>query len=376
MAIVRTISQLPRQQNLNDSSYFEISVPIETVNGTEVTKFMSKKISSGDVKRGILALLSADFKNQFKKWTTYDLDEWNSWLTQLIYGEKDSSFPLQKGSHNFADLPKIGYNKTDHTKPVVLTSFVAANNEVAINLGTLKNFSQANNSLYIGGGDRAIYKTRHYNVENLEYQNVSGIDYAPSTEDERHNVYVFKVKNYKSESWRAPSSGLFVCYGWLDEAKANSVNNANRWVALEANFNGKWKVVQLQPFISNEYISYVGFSIPIAQGTELRITTGFKVGTNSNKYQSYPGSMSNHIANAFVGGVYTYPMGSTMDPDDIPTGTGTWQEIAELKDATVRQLRSKLNAVIHYLNEHFGGNSHLAPTNDPNKNPDHTPHDN
>jgi hypothetical protein len=93
--------------------------------------------------------------------------------------------------------------------------------------------------------------------------------------------------------------------------KSTGASNANRWVALEGLFDTgiddrepEWHIVQLQPMIPNEFCSYISFSLPVSKDMKLRITTGFKVGTNSDKYQSAPGSLTNHIANAFVGGIY------------------------------------------------------------------------
>ena len=127
--------------------------------------------------------------------------------------------------------------------------------------------------------------------------------------DNHYNEWIFRIPNNsrQSNNWVAPASGMFTCFGWLDEKDGSYASNALRWVALEAYNEEKdeWHILQLQPFSPNEFCSYVGFSFPVRAGLMLRIKTGFTVGTNSDKYHSLVGSMSNHIANAFIGGVYT-----------------------------------------------------------------------
>ena len=139
-----------------------------------------------------------------------------------------------------------------------------------------------------------------------------------------HDAYIFTINNSSTQSneWEAPASGWFTCFGWLSEFATGSVANYQRWVALEGNLNGNmpvdpatgerppnWCILQLQPFIPNTYISYVGFGVPVKKGLMLRIKTGFAVGASSGNYAmsnlNTRSSLANHIANAFVGGVYS-----------------------------------------------------------------------
>jgi len=141
--------------------------------------------------------------------------------------------------------------------------------------------------------------------------------------ENHYNEWIFRIPNNsrQSNNWVAPASGMFTCFGWLDEKDSSYANNSLRWVALEA-YNkdkDKWYILQLQPFSPNEFCSYVGFTFPVKAGIELRIRTGFTVGTNSDKYFSIIGSLTNHIANAFIGGVYTSDAANQYIPKEAGT---------------------------------------------------------
>ena len=150
----------------------------------------------------------------------------------------------------------------------------------------------------------SLFQTKYFNVENNLTEEDSE---APTTESEKHNRYVFRLVNYRSNEWTTPIAGVFSCWGWVDMyTDAHPGANPEAWIALEGFIGGKWRILQVQPFDKHngQAISYVGFTFPVGAGLDLRLTSGFRVGTNSNKYQSTNGSLANHIANCFVGGVY------------------------------------------------------------------------
>lgn len=174
------------------------------------------------------------------------------------------------------------------------------------------------NKLSIKPGQQ-YFRSTFYTLENDDYvQESVYTTVAPTSEGEEHNRYIFKVSQHTSNVYKTKAAGWFTCYGWLSEKekyRSESQNdsgvgdqaNAKRWVALEAKMNGNnWRIIQLQPFQPNNYCSYVGFGVPVCKDLELRITTGFDVGNNSGKYSMLPGSLTNHVPNAFIGGVYCY----------------------------------------------------------------------
>lgn len=165
------------------------------------------------------------------------------------------------------------------------------------------------------------FKTRYVSDENKTGQLFSGQENMIRKETVPHDAYLFKIQNSGTVSniWTTPYAGWFTCFGWLSEIAAGQSANYQRWVVLEGNINGKtdssgdpnWCILQLQPFNASVHISYVGFGVPVTAGLQLRVRTGFAVGSSSGNYaMSNTGtrsSMANHVANAFVGGIYSLP---------------------------------------------------------------------
>lgn len=129
-----------------------------------------------------------------------------------------------------------------------------------------------------------------------------------TTSKEYNTAYRMIVQGRVSNEIICQTSGVFTCFGWLDEPENKRKNNATRWVSLEGNIttgdSNEWRILQLQPFIGNNFCSYVGFTFPVKRGLKLRISTGFVVGTNSNKYYNVEGSLTLNSPNTFVGSIY------------------------------------------------------------------------
>lgn len=294
---IRTISQLPETTSVKDNTLFEVSEVLSTVtnsDGIEINKYASKKILASNVtkyaKDGVIELLKEDYGLT----TDVNFGKIQNFTNDMLSGS--NSLKLS-GEHKFEKLPEIDE---------VLTSF-SSDDKHAVNVQTLKKFESTGNTLLINND--STFTTQYMNVEDQLYPDEvkTGIDNAPSVEAEKHNVYIFMINGTESNIWTAPADGMFTCYGWVDEEDGSAVDNAKRWVALEANFGGNvgWKILQLQPVMPNEYCSYVSFTFPVNKGLQLRLESGFTVGTNSNKYNNVQGSMTNHLANAFVGGIYS-----------------------------------------------------------------------
>lgn len=304
---LRTLTQLPELSVGNIQSlakgYIELSYPVnsEDINETNY-KYNSYKLNGTT----LADVLQSDIFNSLGEnngWIDeFNFSETREQLSALYYGDdkfgtRADEFKL-RGHHWFTEPPEVG---------TTLTEFTADVKHRLVNVNSLNLYCRDNSPLFVN--KYMDYLTTHHNLENNKTENST---IAPQADSEKHNVYIFQVINYTSESWIAPQSGIFTCYGWLDEYSSSlrPDDNATRWVALEINVNddptkkAEWKILQLQPFISSERCSYVGFTFPVKRGAELRIETGFKVGTNSRLYQGVQGSLTNHIANAFVGGVY------------------------------------------------------------------------
>jgi hypothetical protein len=251
------------------------------------------------------------------------------------------------GEHYFYKAPEVAE---------LITDFTYGSKDKLVNVNSLNAYSKDNSPLFVN--KYMSYLTTQHNLEN---NTVVSSDQPPSSDAEKHNVYIFQVVNHTSESWIAPQSGIFTCYGWLDEysVATRADDNATRWVALEINMNkdsnnpAEWKILQLQPFISSAKCSYVGFTFPVKAGAELRIETGFKVGKNSRLYQGVQGSLTNHIANAFVGGIYS--AGNSIfdsNTEGIPGNpftSGTEFNITGIDSNntyTLENVKDKLNDVI------------------------------
>lgn len=338
----RTITQLPQidvNNPLHDNDMFEVSRAL-TSDGNGITRYqsfcISKSVFANDIRDSAISTI-VDTNHPFGR-------DWNKIKTTVFGMANDGGEIALSGNINFVHTP------TTNESP--LDSFDEDYDNKLVDLHSLKNFSFANSPLFMANGN-SYFTTEYFNVENnLTLSNNN----APSVNGEKHNEYLFRINNTTSNIWKTTDSGIFTCYGWIDQETQGTPDNSNKWVALEgrlSNGGNEWNILQLQPFVPNLYCSYVGFTFPVGKGLELRIRTGFRVGTNSNKYQSYQGSLTNHIANAFIGGIYRADslersnenrrsLSRSFDGKPIEKATGT----------TIKALRDELNAVIDRLNNH------------------------
>lgn len=345
-ASVRTLSQLPGivYQQLDNKSKFEVSVPVEVsvINSQDIIyKFASKSITAEEVSKKI----SVDIRNGLIESNGLSegvrIDDLCAFVSAVAY----SDFTFD-GTKDYLENPTIdnsplsSYSLTDDTL-----------NDYSVNYGTLKKYSNINCSPSIGpnfgfvtrlsgfqsGSHQTermlnIFKPVLSDTEGLKFSSAPYFVFNTNAKNVVPNEYIFKIEPGKreSKSWVAPASGIFTCYGWLDEINNPSQANESRWVALmgkQAQLLEKgWSILQVQPFIKNNYLSYVGFTFPVKKGMELKIVTGFAVGNNSDKYFSSNSSLANHIGNAFLGGIYT-----GLSADD---GSGNNYDYGKLSDET------------------------------------------
>lgn len=321
-ASIRTLSQLPEITSieLNDKSRFEVSLPVDVSvgPGNEVLhKFASKSIAAGAVSEKIRGDMRQDLIDQNGLTKEIRVDGLCSIVSSIAY----SDFTFD-GEKNFVKDPKIdnsplsGYPLSDETL-----------NGYSVNYETLKRFTNVNSSPTIGPNFGFVTRLSGFQSGSTETERLLPIfkpkqkngewQFSPepyflfnaNTKNVFPNEYVFKIKRGErsSDSWKAPASGIFTCYGWLDEINNPSQSNESRWVALMGKQSQlqEWTILQVQPFIRSNYLSYVGFTFPVKKGMELKVVTGFAVGSNSDKYFASNSSIANHIGNAFLGGVYT-----------------------------------------------------------------------
>ena len=332
----RTISQLPPItdiSSLGSESLIEVSKAIPPLSVGDPLRFQSHKLTvdkfAKHVEENALKTLKGDeFGIQH--------DQMWAWLQRIVANNPDSPiFEISGDNLEFKNFPKIEGSLTSFFDP----------DERIVNVDTMRNFMAVNSPMFINS--KAGFSTSYFNVEN---NLMLDTDEAPSVNGEKHNSYLFRINGTESNEWVTTDSGIFTCYGWVDEATEGETDNARRWIALEGKIGDEegddaWKILQVQPFIHNLFCSYVGFTFPVDKGLSLRLRTGFKVGTNSNKYQSTQGSLTNHIANAFVGGIYhTQKMNNSFRRDmdsTIEPITG---------NTTVKALKEKVNAIIGVIN--------------------------
>ena len=306
---VRSLVQLPNaNSHISDMSYFEVSELLTDSQSetTPIQRYASRKIKYADLNNqtmdNLLDILSQNPDQNSKGRGLVEglnAQALSAQVYELVNGEGTADYlyhiSAQTGKHTFENAPLISEKILEFDLP--------NNQNKSVNVKTMIDYTKVNSRIMLNSN--STFATEHYNVENMDYETLTGIEHAPVSDGDKHNVYLFRIKNFTSNTWTSPMDGWFTCYGWVDELKSTGAGNSNRWVALEGYFSDEnWHVLQLCPMIPNEFCSYISFSLPINKGMKLRVTTGFKVGTNSDKYQSSPGSLTNHIANAFVGGVY------------------------------------------------------------------------
>ena len=326
MAInLKTISQLPEITNgkdLKDSSYIGVDVPAAwamSSNSQIVPIYTSKKISKSTFGDAMTMQISDYYDRVHHISSGMNVGE----LYSEFYQFKDGSFTVD-GNTTFTNAPKIDETISDYY------STENDQQKKAVNLETLRQYSGSAVSPAIGNDFGFVThlssygkeadpnkKDVYYNLYRInEEDNTTNGFYnwglTPDIKNVSEHEYVFRIEPNKKESnvWTAPATGIFTCYGWLDEIQTEKVSNESRWVALLglkqfADNDERWVILQLQPFIPNNFLSYVGFNFPVQAGMHLKIVTGFTTGSNSDKYFKSQSSVANMVPNGFLGGIYT-----------------------------------------------------------------------
>jgi len=338
-ASVRTLSQLPTvdANSLKNEARLEVAVPVSVglESSNVVYRYASRAILAGSLSEKISNDVYAGLHSKNGLLSDLRLDDLCA--TVLSIATNDFKFDGQK---TFASDPLIDNSP--------LSDFSLNDSSLAdysVNYDTLQKFTAIHSTPTIGpnfgfvtrlSNDQsdASAQERIVNIFNPAESDgeweLNSTPYFVMDQDIKSitpNEYVFKIEpgERTSKSWKSPASGIFTCYGWLDEINNPSQSNETRWVALlgKERLLGErgWSILQVQPFIKNNYLSYVGFTFPVKKGMELKVMTGFPVGSNSDKYFAANTSLANHVANAFMGGVYTGLSGYAGPDEEEETTT-------------------------------------------------------
>ena len=277
---------------------------------------------SGGTFPGVLKVL--ELRNKLARMT--DLSVMHDQLSSIVGNDTERAQNNGTGTLNISgDVTAVKFNtlkicSDPLSANLSSTDFNGNRANVVPNARSVYNFTREGLPIFLSpySDFETLYKS-----ESGTRTPYSGRPNAIRKETVPHDAYIFKIENSgtRSNTWVTPSSGWFTCFGWLSEISTGQASNYQRWVAIEGNLNGSdvtdneedeeqnWCILQLQPFYPNPYIGYVGFGIPVSKGLRLRIRTGFAVGSSSGNYAmsntETRASMANHIANAFVGGIYS-----------------------------------------------------------------------
>lgn len=286
----QTISSLRPAYVLGNDDLFEISVKTETEK-----QYNSKCIKGESIKTACKDYTIKFLEENYKLQSTTNFELIEQAINSYLNGDDTNTI---FGRHAFNEPPIV-------INSVEKNWLSEENKQKCATIKSLLEFSKDENALFINKS--GSYNTSYKNIENDEMKSVSGLTNALNIDEKQHNSFIFRLVGSQSESWKCVTSGWFTCFGWVAEDNIAANHPVNRWVALEGYFGdeNEWKVLQFFPIHSSAECSYVSFSLPVKEGLELRLRSGFKVGSNSGLYWNYRNSVTNHIANAFVGGIYS-----------------------------------------------------------------------
>lgn len=291
IASLPTVTSLPAVQELKKSK-----IEIELAHGSPTT-YSSTNMELSTFAGALLSGGLSDVLN-----TNYGLTPGNKINDLISYYNRLQNYLRNTGSSWF------------------VTSAPTYNNSEFITRKNL-NDTLSSKTNYVSIGKDAVFSTKYNTLEStrIVLNIINDIAEAPATDSDKHNRYIFKIFQHTSNTYTCEYSGWFMCYGWTSEKETYVVrsasgegtgrqDNCKRWAALEGKFKKDnkdyWKILQVQPVLPGNGCNYISFSLPVRSGLELRVVTGFDVGNNSGKFSNVPGSLANHIANAFIGGIY------------------------------------------------------------------------
>lgn len=250
---ITTISKLPSltTESLNSNDLFWISHP------DSGQKYISKNTSLS----AITDYAKNDVKNSFHL-AGMNVTDMNNRINNILSGT--TTF---RGAKTFASTPTI----TGQTSDVN----TLADNSILIkkNITTLANNLIADGITMVASNS----KTQRNPENNTPYTNKDGVDFS------------LKIENGDNESntQRCTSDGQLVIYGWT--ADNGRVLPQEAWVAIYGKINNRWTILQLHPWVvsqNSSILQYVGFNVPVKNGLEIKIKTGFSVNMTASAFNT------------------------------------------------------------------------------------------
>lgn len=307
---VTAISELPQTCQLIDKSLLLIDEA--SANGS----YNPKKMIVSCLKQKVFESVNNHFNHEY--WETHIIPAESkhseimpfSYMIKYVKGETIDEYP---SAYDIPDEPLL--ETTTFPKHVdydfkVLTSYVMKKDselESIINekfkdideldchfdsLMTITTTKKENNSL---------------DDSNIIVTNES-VNHIKNVDDEYCQMSIADGNKISNE-WIVPETGNLVAYGWLDSSsELNNKALPMAYCAMEANINGSWEIIGVQPVIPAKNITYVGFNCLVKKGLRIRMRTGFSVGGKSGQYgreQDGYDTLSNNRANGFKCQVYS-----------------------------------------------------------------------
>ena len=132
------------------------------------------------------------------------------------------------------------------------------------------------------------------------------VNHKKSENEDEYDACQLEIKDgnkISTHTWIVPETGMLVAYGWLDSSSAlNNKAIPSSYCVLEGKINGTWEIIGVQSVVPAKTLTYVGFTLPVKKGLEIRARTGFTVGVKSgqfgNETDGYD-TLSNSTPNGF-----------------------------------------------------------------------------
>lgn len=305
---IRTISQLPScEVIITKDSLFEVSVPIGE-------KYISKNQTIGNLETQFEAEISTNLAKEFemlsgdKKFSVANLC--------AAIDSLSSDDGIFHGTKEFASIPAITTNLTSYqfSHSGLHGSVAYSPDQLVPNVLKVKDLID----------ERANFIGTGYVIDDDP-----GNDEAPRFTTKSDKFIYFRLNDNGTDSskWIDPETsapaapagparcnrtGYLTLFGWL--ADNGNVLPQDAWVALYAKIRlasdtstpqYRWIPIQVQPWIIGAKSSirqYVGFNIPVKEGLELKIKTGFRVnGSTAAMQDEATISFNLNEPNCFVG---------------------------------------------------------------------------
>jgi hypothetical protein len=291
---ITKISELQSTENFYDDSIIHI-----------VEKGTSKHMTIETFKNKVYEAVQNTFKTEYIDTHNHDDDGANGWS----FKEMVEYLETDIGAFNPSAEESSFVEHVNYDFEILRKYIVKKDNEIG---DGIRNLTAAILTIDNQFNKQMILTTRNESNDPVsssdEGTSFSSVWYT-STDDDDYCQMQIQVGNKISNEWVVPKSGILVICGWLDSEKVlNNKAISQAYCVIEGKINGNWEVIGVQPVIPNKSITYVGFTLPVREGLEIRARTGFVVGAKSGQFandQDGVGSLSNSVNNGFRCQVYS-----------------------------------------------------------------------